>query len=429
MLQCPTCLYTHHLVRVSQQLRTREGVGTKSLGGREEPKIQTRAKKAQASTCPPVPHDLCWLSGGRKDSVLGRHKGWKLFQSNSRYSVLCPPFTSECITNTVPQGSTVKRKLTEGWWPWVGDATAGKRSRHTPFSAGHSWSWPLVPALTVTPCAPKLHPAIFLWCNFFTCETLSNAAPYSAGLSVRVREIDVQNHLTTTEHKHRVVLLLSQIHHDPKLICCSSLLGLHPFARCPTIAIGALNQPQWTDLLVQGQSQQRKTHLVGSGAGIFLFFQLLQERNHLSKQHNNHQSCYFHLQNKPKWGLRKTEGGEIIFRIMKWPLCGLVSQGRGGPFCSSLTPGDHGRTQKNPGIWLLSPITCVSTCSLGSGHSFSSLPLPLAESPRLCPVTPGLKEYPPGTSIPEVLRKHVEPQEQLWTPSGSQAGLRFSHKA
>ena len=35
-------------------------------------------------------------------------------QSNSRRSVLCPSFVSECLTNTAPQGLAVKMKLTEG---------------------------------------------------------------------------------------------------------------------------------------------------------------------------------------------------------------------------------------------------------------------------------------------------------------------------
>lgn len=40
-------------------------------------------------------------------------------------------------------------------------------------------------------------------------------------------------------------------------------------------AFSTLSQPAWTHLLVRDRSKQRRTHLVSSGASIFLLFQLL----------------------------------------------------------------------------------------------------------------------------------------------------------
>lgn len=79
-------------------------------------------------------------------------------------------------------------------------------------------------------------------------------------------------------------------------------------------------EPTWTDLLIRDHLQQRQTltSLVLLPA-FFCSFSCYKTRKHLSKWHNNGQSCYLHLRLKPKSGLRKNEDVKLFSECRtKW---------------------------------------------------------------------------------------------------------------
>lgn len=193
----------------------------------------------------------------------------------------------------------------------------------------------------------------------------------------------------------------------------------------------AQSQPHWTDL-IRDHSQQRQTltSLVLLPA-FFCSFSCYKTRNHLSKSHNNGQSCYLHLQLKPKSGLRKNEDVKLFSECRtKWwnhPWAWVHEQECLSP--AAWQHEQHG-VWKIPGRWTLLSSPCnlslndppslplAVPCSPGSRHSFSHPPQPNRVS-HAGPSNSRPNWFPSNTSILEASKEQLRIWEQLWTPSES----------
>lgn len=218
-------------------------------------------------------------------------------------------------TSLLPKDLAVKRKRTERRCHWRGNAGVRKPSCHTSFSARQSQARPPVPAHRVMPCAvgynlhasqDPLSPPVKCEQHRGPLQRLHCAVWVGPGTS-----------WAKSSGPHKVIWVFTAVTDTPCPRAHPLLFpaGSEPLFEAPP-AFGrteptCLDTTCWLETV---QNREGLTSLVLVPA-FFCSFSCYRTRNHLSKQHDNVHSCYFHLQITLKSGFRKNKGCEMIFRV------------------------------------------------------------------------------------------------------------------